>query len=138
MFVAKAQLPMGKMELPKPTEAELSVLRVLWRRGPSTVRVVWDQSSRKQRTGYTTVLKILQIMLEKGLVIRDEGARSHIYQASVSQECTQRQVVGHVIERLFGGSSPKLVMQALANGKATRAELAEIRRLLDHLEGGGG
>ena len=126
---------MKKFKPPKPTEAELAILRVLWQRGPSTVREVWEQSNPQQQTGYTTVLKILQIMFEKGLVTRDESQRSHIYQAQMTQEQTQRQVVGHLLERVFSGSAPKLVMQALAVKKASRAELAEIRKLLDQLEG---
>jgi predicted transcriptional regulator len=127
---------MKKPSLPKPTEAEMTVLRVLWERGPSTVREVWETVCNKQRTGYTTVLKILQIMFVKGLVKRDDATRSHIYRASVSEEQTQRQVVGHLLDRVFGGSSHKLVMQALAAGKSSRAELAEIRKMLDGLEGG--
>jgi len=127
---------MKKTKLPKPTEAELAVLRVLWDRGPSTVRDVWEKLSPEQRTGYTTVLKIMQIMLDKGLLKRDERARSHVYSASATEDQTQRQVVGHLLERVFAGSAPKLVMQALAAKKATPAELAEIRRLLDEAEGG--
>jgi len=121
---------------PKPTEAELGILRVLWQRGPSTVREVWELLSPKQQTGYTTVLKIMQIMFEKGLLARDERERSHVYRPARSEEQTQRQVVGHLLERLFSGSAPKLVMQALAARKATPAELAEIRKLLDDMEGG--
>ncbi len=127
---------MKKSKPPKPTEAELAILRVLWQRGPSTGREVWEQLSPKQRTGYTTVLKIMQIMFEKGLLARDESDRSHIYRAARSQEQTQRQVVGHLLDRLFAGSAPKLVMQVLAARKATPAELAEIRKLLDDMEGG--
>ncbi len=122
-------------KLPKPTEAELAILRVLWERGPSTVREVWEQLNPRQRTGYTTVLKIMQIMFDKGLLARDESDRSHVYRAARSQEQTQRQVVGHLLDRLFSGSAPKLVMQALAVRKATPAELAEIRKLLDDMEG---
>ncbi len=123
-------------KLPKPTDAELAVLHVLWRRGPSTVREVWEQLSPSQHTGYTTVLKIMQIMFEKGLLRRDESDRSHVYQAARSEEQTQRQVLGHLLERLFSGSAPKLVMQALATKRATPAELREIRALLDEMEGG--
>jgi len=125
-----------KSRHPKPTDAELAILRVLWRRGPSTVRQVWEELSPAQQTGYTTVLKLMQIMSEKGLVRRDESERSHVYEARLSEDQTQRQVVGHLLVRLFAGSAPKLVMQALAAKRATRAELAEIRRLLDDLEGG--
>src|SRR3954465_3867173 len=120
--------PPKKSKPLKPTEAELAILRVLWQRGPSTVREVWEQISPTQRTGYTTVLKTMQIMFEKGLLKRDEAQRSHIYAASVSEEKTQRQVVGHLLDRLFAGSAPKLVMQALAAKKATPADLAEIRK----------
>jgi BlaI family penicillinase repressor len=126
---------MKQTKPPKPTESELSILRVLWRRGPSTVREVWEETSATQRTGYTTVLKLMQIMAEKGLVERDETARSHVYHPRLSEDQTQRQVVGHLLERLFSGSAPKLVMQALAAKKATPAELAEIRKLLDEMEG---
>jgi BlaI family transcriptional regulator, penicillinase repressor len=120
----------------KPTDAELAILSVLWQRGPSTVREVWEQLSPQQQTGYTTVLKIMQIMFEKGLLTRDERDRSHVYRAIRSEAQTQRQVIGHLLERLFSGSAPKLVMQALAGRKATPAELAEIRKLLDEIEGG--
>jgi BlaI family transcriptional regulator, penicillinase repressor len=120
----------------KPTDAELAILRVLWRLGPSTVREVWDRINPAQKTGYTTVLKILQIMFEKGLVKRDDTARSHVYEAAVTEDQTQRQVIGQLLERLFAGSAPRLVMQALAVKKASRADLAEIRKLLDEMEGG--
>src|SRR5438552_563498 len=127
---------MKKSKLPKPTEAELSILRVLWQRGPSTVREIWDQINPGQQTGYTTVLKISQIMFEKGLLDRNETERSHVYRPRLTEEQTQRQVVGHLLERVFSGSARKLVMQALAVKKATPADLAEIRKLLDELEGG--
>ena len=128
---------MKKANLPKPTEAEMAILGVLWRRGPSTVREVWEQLSPAQRTGYTTILKLMQIMFEKGLVMRDDARRSHVYAAARTEEQTQRQVVGHLLERLFAGSARKLVMQALAVKKASPAELAEIRKLLDEMEKGG-
>ena len=127
---------MKKLKYPKPTEAELGILRVLWRRGPSTVREIWEQINPEQKTGYTTILKIMQIMNEKGLLERDEAQRSHVYRARLTEEQTQRQVVGHLLERVFSGSAPKLVMQALAVKKATPDELAQIRKLLDELEGG--
>jgi BlaI family penicillinase repressor len=128
---------MKKPGLPKPTESELTILRTLWQRGPSTVRDVFEHIGKTQKTGYTTVLKIMQIMSEKGLVKRDERDRSHVYEAAVSQEQTQRQVLRHLLDRVFSGSSHKLVMQALAAKKATPEELAEIRKLLDEMEGGG-
>ena len=125
---------MKRSKPPKPTEAELGILRVLWQRGPSTVREVWEQISPAQRTGYTTVLKTMQIMDDKGLLARDETQRSHVYRPARSEAQTQRQVLGHLLERLFSGSAPKLVMQALAAKKATPADLAEIRKLLDEIE----
>jgi predicted transcriptional regulator len=125
---------MKKSALPRPTDAELAILRVLWKRGPSTVRAVWEETGVAQATGYTTILKMLQIMLAKGLVKRDEAARSHVYEATLAEEQTQRQVVGHLLERVFAGSARKLVMQALAVKKASPAELAEIRELLDKME----
>jgi BlaI family penicillinase repressor len=119
----------------KPTEAELAILAVLWQFGSSTVRDIWEHIGARQGTGYTTTLKTMQIMFEKGLLERDARQRSHVYRAAFSEEQTQRQVVGHLLERVFAGSAPKLVMHALAGRKATRAELAEIRKLLDKMEG---
>lgn len=121
--------------IPRPTDAELAILRVLWERGPSTVREVHDALSATQATGYTTVLKLMQIMTEKGLVVRDESERAHVYEARHSQQKMQRQIVSDVIERAFGGSPAKLVMQALSGRKASSEELNEIRELLDKLEG---
>src|SRR5262245_4391066 len=125
---------MKKARPSKPTDAELSVLRVLWQRGPSTVREVWQDLNPIQRTGYTTVLKIMQIMLEKGHLRRNESDRSHVYRAALTEQKTQRQVVRHLLDGVFSGSATKLVMQALAAKKATAAELTEIRRLLDEAE----
>jgi predicted transcriptional regulator len=122
---------------PKPTDAELAILRILWQRGPSTVRQVWEELNPAQGTGYTTVLKLMQIMVEKKLVSRNESARSHVYQPMFSEDQTQRQVVGHLLDRVFSGSASKLVMQALSTRKATSEELAEIRKLLDEIEKGG-
>lgn len=121
--------------IPRPTDAELAILRVLWDRGPSTVREVHDTLSATQDTGYTTVLKLMQIMTEKGLVTRDESQRAHVYSARHSQQKMQRQIVSDVIERAFGGSPAQLVMQALSGRKASADELNEIRELLDKLEG---
>lgn len=125
---------MAKRDLPKPTEAELAILRVLWERGPSTVREVTEHLQDERGTGYTTALKLMQIMTEKGLVKRDESERSHVYEAVVSAEITQRQLVGDLLERVFGGSAQKLVMQALSAKRTSKAELAEIRQLLDEFE----
>ena len=120
---------------PRPTDAELEILRVLWQRGPSTVRQVHDAIGAARDTGYTTVLKLLQIMAEKGLVDRDEAQRSHVYRARYAEELTQRQLVQDLLARAFGGSTEKLVMQALAAKRASKAELEEIRRLLDKMKG---
>lgn len=117
--------------LPRPTDAELSILRVLWERGPSTVRQVQEALDRVRPTGYTTVLKLLQIMTEKGLVRRDESDRSHVYYSSLTEEQTQRQLVNDLLDRAFDGSAAKLVMQALASRRTPPEELREIRRLLD-------
>jgi predicted transcriptional regulator len=114
----------------------LAILRVLWRRGPSTVRDVHDALNVERATGYTTVLKLLQIMTEKGLVRRDEDARAHVYEAVQSEEHAQRRLVGDLLDRAFNGSAQQLVLQALTTKKATPEELAEIRALLDELEGG--
>src|SRR4051812_42465071 len=118
---------------PQPTTAELAILKVLWRRGAATVREVWEDAGPNPQTGYTTVLKLLQIMTEKGLVVRDERHRTHVYRPAGSQEQTQRRLVRDLVDRAFEGSSAKLVMQALSTKKATPEELAEIRQLLDGL-----
>jgi predicted transcriptional regulator len=117
--------------LPRPTDAELSILRVLWERGPSTVRQVHDVLSRERPTAYTTALKLLQIMTDKGLVRRDETERTHVYHPRLSEEQTQRQLVRDLLDRAFGGSATKLVMQALAARRATPEELVEIRKLIE-------
>ena len=120
---------------PRPTNAELAILGVLWERGPSTVRDVHDELNRHTPTGYTTVLKLLQIMTEKGLVVRDETQRAHIYESRYSEQKTQRQLLSDLADRAFGGSAAKLVMQALSGRKANSDELNAIRHLLDRLEG---
>ncbi|UCE01428.1 MAG: BlaI/MecI/CopY family transcriptional regulator [Candidatus Latescibacterota bacterium] len=121
---------------PRPTDAELEILKVLWERGPSTVREIQEILNGVRPTGYTTVLKFLQIMTEKGLVDRDASQRTHVYRTRRSEEQTQSQLVRELLGRAFGGSAAKLVMQALSTRKATAGELAEIRRMLDELEGG--
>jgi BlaI family transcriptional regulator, penicillinase repressor len=127
---------MPKRPTQRPTDAELAILRVLWRQGPSTVRQVQEALDLARPTGYTTALKLLQIMAAKGLVDRDEAQRTHVYRARFSEEKTQRQLVTDLLDRAFGGARTKLVMQALAAKRATSGEIAEIRRLLDRLEGG--
>lgn len=117
---------------PRPTDGELEILRVLWKTGPATVRDVHEQLSiAKPGTGYTTVLKLMQIMADKGLVTRDEKSKAHIYRARIPQEQTQREIVGDLVDRVFGGSAARLMMQALSGRKATPEEIAEIRRMLD-------
>ena len=120
---------MSNLNLSRPTDAELAILRVLWSRGPSTVRQVHEALSRERETGYTTVLKFMQIMTEKGLVERDESERTHVYQARLT-------LVDNLLEKAFGGSASQLVIRALAAKPASADELAQIRRLLDELEGG--
>lgn len=120
---------------PRPTDAELAILRVLWERGPATVRDVHEELNRDGNTGYTTVLKLLQIMTEKGLVVRDETQRAHIYESRYGEQKTQRQLLSDLADRAFGGSAAKLVMQALSGRKATAEELGAIRELLERLEG---
>jgi len=127
---------MGRRKVPRPTDAELAILRVLWERGPSTVREVHEVLSRARPAGYTSALKMLQIMTGKGLVRREESQRAHVYEARLTQEQTQQQLVRDLLKRAFGGSARKLVMQALAAKKVSPEELLKIRQLLDELEGG--
>ncbi|MCA1559848.1 MAG: BlaI/MecI/CopY family transcriptional regulator [Acidobacteria bacterium] len=122
---------MSRPTTPRPTDAELAILRVLWDRGASTVRQVHEVLSRTRPAAYTTALKLLQIMTEKGLVRRDETDRTHIYHARLSEEQTQRQLVRDLVDRAFGGSASKLVLQALATRRATAEELGEIRKLIE-------
>ena len=128
---------MPKRKFPKPTDGELAILSVLWRHGPRTVREVYSEFNETRETGYTTVLKMLQIMAGKGLVTRNETQKTHVYQAALPQAEAQRWFVGDLLDRVFNGSSHRLVLQALSAKKASAAELAEIRRLLDDLEKGG-
>jgi predicted transcriptional regulator len=118
----------------KPTDAELAILRVLWARGPSTVRDVAEAMDREG--AYTTVLKLLQIMTDKGLVRRDESARTHVYKATASEDQTKRQLVADLLDKVFEGSAAKLVLQALSTRTASPEEIEEIRRLLDTHRGG--
>jgi BlaI family penicillinase repressor len=129
---------MAKLEQARPTDAELAILRVLWRLGPSTVRQVHEALERVQSTGYTTALKQLQIMTVKKLVDRDDSERSHVYRARSSEDAMQRLLVGDLMQRAFGGSAERLVMQALASKRATPQELEAIRQLIDELEEKGG
>lgn len=122
---------------PKPTEAELGILRVIWAQGPSTVRQIQETLQQARPTGYTTVLKLLQIMWDKGLVTREESSRTHVYRARYSQVRTQRQLLTDLLDRAFGGSASQLVLQALATKRATRAEVDDISKLLAQHRGRG-
>lgn len=116
---------------PRPTQAELEILCVLWQRGPSSVREVQQTLSETRTIGYTTALKLLQIMAQKGLVARDERERTHVYRAALAQEQTQRQLLTDLLERAFDGSASQLILQALAARPASRDEMDEIRKVLD-------
>lgn len=118
---------------PRPTPAETEILGVLWDRGPSTVRAVLEALGPDRDIGYTTVLKLLQIMAGKGLVLRDESDRTHVYRAAVRREAVQRELVGDLIDRAFDGSAAELVMRALSSGRSTPQELDRIRELVDEL-----
>ena len=118
----------------KPTEGELEILQVLWVNGQATVREVHENILKYKEAGYTTTLKLMQIMFEKGLVSRDDSSKTHIYTANVSREKTQNQFLGKMINNLFGGSSTQLVMQALGNHSPNKEELNEIQIMLDNLK----
>ena len=118
----------------KPTASELEILRVLWARGPSTVREVLDSLNEKKSMGYTTVLKLLQIMTTKGTVQRNETQRAHVYEAGLPAEQTKRQIAGDMLQRVFEGSASQMMLHALAGGKASAEEIGELRRLLDEYE----
>jgi len=118
----------------KPTESELEILQVLWEKDKASVREVHEDLLKTKEAGYTTTLKLMQIMFEKGLVSRDDTYKTHIYKASVSKEKTQQHLLGKMINTLFGGSSTELVLQALGNHKASAAELEEIQQLLNNLK----
>jgi BlaI family penicillinase repressor len=118
----------------KPTESELEILQVLWERGLASVREVHEELSKTKEAGYTTTLKLMQIMNEKGLVKRDDSIKTHIYQPAVSKEKTQKHLLGKMINSLFGGSATELVIQALGNHKATPGELEEIQRILTEMK----
>ncbi len=121
--------------LQKPTASELEILRVLWERGPSTVREVHESLREKKDLGYTTVLKLLQIMTAKGTVRRNEEQRAHVYEACQPATETKRQLVGDVLQRVFEGSASELMIHALEGGRTSKEELNELRRLLDEYEG---
>jgi BlaI family penicillinase repressor len=118
----------------KPTESELEILQILWKKGNASVREVHEELLQTKEAGYTTTLKLMQIMHEKGLVKRDDSIKTHIYQAAVSKEKTQKHLLNKMIDSLFGGSPGELVMQALGNHKASAEELEEIQKMLDNLK----
>lgn len=125
---------MGQQKATKPTESELEILQVLWNKENATVREVHEELASNKDVGYTTTLKLMQIMHEKGLVSRDDSSKTHVYQAAVSREKTQKHLVGKMIDNLFSGSPAQLVMQALGNHKASLDELDEIQELLNSLK----
>jgi predicted transcriptional regulator len=129
---------MANTKYVKPTESELEILQILWTKGLATVREVHEELAKTKDAGYTTTLKLMQIMHEKGLVKRDDSMRTHVYQAAVNKERTQKHLLTKMIDSLFGGSSTQLVIQALGSGehKATREELEEIQALLNELKNG--
>jgi len=118
----------------KPTTAELEILQILWEKGEVTVKEVNEEINKRKETGYTTTLKTMQIMFEKGLVERKKDGRSHIYSATIKKEKTQQLLLDKILDTAFGGSASKLVMQALGNKKATKEELQEIKELINKLE----
>jgi len=118
-----------------PTDGELAILGVLWDRGPSTVREVHEALYQGAGTGYTTTLKLMQIMVDKGLLVREDASRRHIYRPTVTEERTQKQLIGDLLDRVFAGSAEKLVLRALSAKKVPPAELKRIRKMLDEMEG---
>jgi predicted transcriptional regulator len=128
------QVFMSTVKYIKPTESELEILQVLWDKGLASVREVHEELSKTKDAGYTTTLKLMQIMNEKGLVKRDDSVKTHIYQAAVSREKTQKHLLGKMINTLFGGSTTQLVIQALGNHKASEVELEEIQNLINNLK----
>ena len=124
-----------KTERPRPTESELSILRILWEHGPLSVRAVLTKLNEEKPTGYTTVLKMMQIMTDKGLVERDESCRPQIYRPADPQAKTQRQLLRHMLDRVFGGSTRAMVLQALSEKKTSPQDLKEIEKLLNRMEG---
>ncbi|MBI1938688.1 MAG: BlaI/MecI/CopY family transcriptional regulator [Ignavibacteriales bacterium] len=127
---------MAKKQIPKPTDSELEILQILWRNGACTVKTVNESLNEKKETGYTTTLKIMQIMFEKGLVQRNENERSHIYSAVIKETDIQKVLVNKLLETAFSGSAAKLVMQALGNSHTSKEELKKIREYLNQIERG--
>ena len=126
---------MARRKNSRPTDRELTILRILWDNGPSTVRQVNEAMSQDEDTGYTTTLKLMQIMAEKGLVLRDDSQFKHIYRPALTEEKAQKQLVGDLLDRAFSGSAEKLVMRALSAKKVSAKELASIKKMLDEFKG---
>ena len=126
---------MARQDIPQPTDTELTILGILWDNGPSTVRQVNDAMNQTKATGYTTTLKLMQIMTEKGLLLRDESQFKHIYRPAISEEKTQTKLIGDLLQRVFSGSAEKLVMRALSAKKVSAKELTKIKRILEKIEG---
>lgn len=127
---------MSKKQLSKPTDSELEILQILWQNGPATVKSVNEKLNEKKETGYTTTLKLLQIMFDKELVLRNEDERSHVYSAAINESDIQKALVDKLLESAFSGSAAKLVMQALGNSKTSKEELEQIRAYLTEIEKG--
>ena len=126
---------MARRKNSRPTDRELTILRILWDNGPSTVREVNEAMSQDEDTGYTTTLKLMQIMVEKGLLLRDDSQFKHVYRPALTEEKAQKQLVGDLLDRAFSGSAEKLVMRALSAKKISAKELASIKKILDEFEG---
>ena len=131
----RKEINVARLKTKGPTDRELTILGILWDMGPSTVREVNKAMNKDRPTGYTTTLKLMQIMAEKGLLVRDESERRHVYRANVAEERMQKQLVGEMLERVFSGSAEKLVMRALSAKKVSAKELAKIRKMVDEFGG---
>ena len=125
---------MARHKVSGPTDRELAILGILWNNGPSTVRLVNEKMNKKQKTGYTTTLKLMQIMTEKGLLVRDDSKFQHVYKPALSEEKTQKKLVKDLLERAFSGSAEKLVMRALSDKKISSEELTKIKKMLEQME----
>jgi predicted transcriptional regulator len=125
---------MAREKTQYPTEKELEILKVLWAKGPSTVRQVNDEINKQQETGYTTTLKLMQIMTDKGLLVRDDSEFKHVYKPAVTAESTEKQIVGEMLDKVFSGSAQRLVMRLLSSKQVSAEELKKIRQLLDRME----
>lgn len=125
---------MVKIKISQPTDRELEILGILWKRGPCTVKQVNEEMNKNDQTGYTTTLKLMQIMLEKGLLVRDDSKYKHIYKPALSEEKTQRQLVGDMLNKAFSGSAAKLVMRLLSSKKLSSGELDNIKQFIKDME----